>query len=88
MSLEAVGIAAGYPGRADVLRGRCLSVPAGELVGLTGPSGTGKSTMARVLALLLEPRAGSVRIDGTLVRGRASESLAGELAAYAVTPQA
>ena len=26
--------------------------------------------------------------DGTLVRGRASESLAGELAAYAVTPQA
>jgi ABC-type dipeptide/oligopeptide/nickel transport system ATPase subunit len=69
VSLEAVGIAAGYPGQTDVLRDRCLQVPAGELVGLTGPSGSGKSTMARVLALLHEPRAGSVRIDGTLVRG-------------------
>lgn len=69
MSLDAVGITAGYPGQTDVLRDRCLQVPAGELVGLAGPSGTGKSTMARVLALLLEPRAGSVTIDGTLVRG-------------------
>ncbi len=76
MSLEAVGITAGYPGTPDVLQGRSVRIPAGSLVGLTGASGTGKSTMARVLALLLEPRAGVVTVDGTVVRG----------AGYAVPP--
>lgn len=69
MSLDAVNITAGYAGTSDVLRGESLSVPAGALVGLTGPSGTGKSTLARVLSLLLKPRAGVVTIDGYRVDG-------------------
>lgn len=69
MSLDAVGVTAGYSGTADVLRARSMSIPAGSLVGLAGASGTGKSTMARVLALLLEPRGGHVTVDGTVVRG-------------------
>ncbi|SNT48780.1 ABC transporter ATP-binding protein [Rhodococcoides kyotonense] len=69
MSLDAIGITAGYPGTSHVLQDASLSVPAGELVGLAGPSGSGKSTMARVLSLLLAPQAGTVTIDGSSVRG-------------------
>ncbi|SNT41669.1 ABC transporter ATP-binding protein [Rhodococcoides kyotonense] len=69
MSLDAVGITAGYDGTSNVLHDASLSVPAGDVVGLAGPSGSGKSTMARVLSLLLAPRTGTVSIDGTAVRG-------------------
>lgn len=69
MSLDAVNITAGYPGTSNVLDDYSISVPPGSLVGLAGPSGTGKSTLARVLALLLKPSAGFVSIDGIPVRG-------------------
>ncbi|OAK51076.1 ABC transporter ATP-binding protein [Rhodococcoides kyotonense] len=69
MSLDAVGITAGYAGTSNVLQDASLSVSAGEIVGLAGPSGSGKSTLARVLAMLLEPRAGTVTIDGSTVPG-------------------
>lgn len=77
MSLDAVEITAGYPGTPDVQQKRSISIPAGSLVGLAGASGTGKTTMARVLALLSQPTAGFVRVDGTVVRG----------AGYSVAPQ-
>ncbi|MEE2751204.1 MAG: ATP-binding cassette domain-containing protein [Myxococcota bacterium] len=38
----------------------CLTVGAGEVVGLLGPNGAGKTTTFRVLAGLLEPRAGGM----------------------------
>ncbi len=69
MSLEARGVEAGYRGRPPVLTGAAISVPAGAIVGLSGPSGAGKTTLARVLALLDAPRAGSVSIDGQVATG-------------------
>ncbi|MGI8875247.1 MAG: ABC transporter ATP-binding protein [Egibacteraceae bacterium] len=41
-----------------------LRVGAGEVVGLIGPNGAGKTTLIRVVAGLLEPSSGRVRIDG------------------------
>src|SRR5919108_3489159 len=41
-----------------------LEIPAGEVFGLIGPNGAGKTTLIRVLATLLEPTYGSVRIAG------------------------
>ena len=41
-----------------------LHVASGEFVVLVGPSGCGKSTLLRIVAGLLEPSAGTVRIDG------------------------
>src|SRR5437016_9818619 len=41
-----------------------LEIPEGELYGLIGPNGAGKTTRIRVLATLLEPTYGQVRVAG------------------------
>jgi ABC-2 type transport system ATP-binding protein len=41
-----------------------LEIPAGEVYGLIGPNGAGKTTLLRILATLLEPTYGEVRIGG------------------------
>lgn len=69
MSLAAHGVVAGYRRRPPVLTDVSISVPAGTIVGLSGPSGTGKTTLARVLALLDAPRAGSVSVDDQVATG-------------------
>jgi ABC-2 type transport system ATP-binding protein len=50
-----------------------LQIPAGEVFGLIGPNGAGKTTLIRVLATLLEPTYGSVRIAGIDVLARPLE---------------
>ncbi|MEO8596286.1 MAG: ABC transporter ATP-binding protein [Candidatus Solibacter sp.] len=42
---------------------------AGEMVGLLGPNGAGKTTTVSMIAGLLKPDRGEVRIDGDVVRG-------------------
>jgi subfamily B ATP-binding cassette protein MsbA len=51
-------------GRRDALRGIDLSVRAGEMVALVGPSGAGKTTLVNLLPRFFDPTAGEVRIDG------------------------
>jgi lipoprotein-releasing system ATP-binding protein len=50
--------------RIDVLRGVDLSVEAGEIVALLGPSGTGKSTMLQAVGLLEGGFGGRIEIAG------------------------
>lgn len=51
-------------GRLDVLRGVSLSLKAGEITALVGPSGTGKSTLLHIAGLLEQPTSGKVILDG------------------------
>ena len=62
-AVEASGIARRF-GSNWVLRGITLRVNRGEVLGLLGSNGTGKSTLLRVLATLLRPHAGSARVLG------------------------
>ena len=48
----------------EVLKGADLDLMPGELVGLVGPSGSGKSSLLHAAALLERPNAGSVKIGG------------------------
>jgi len=61
--IEAVGLQKSLGSR-PVLIDVTLTVNAGEIVGLLGPNGAGKTTTLSILAALLEPDAGSVRIAG------------------------
>lgn len=67
MSLELSGVTFAYP-RAErpVVVGCDLTVERGESVALVGPSGVGKSTLLALAGLLLQPQAGTVRIDGNV----------------------
>ena len=73
-------------GDVHAVDGVSLSIPRGTVYGLLGPNGAGKTTLIRVLATLLQPAAGSVRVAGVDVlaeptRARAHIGLAGQFAA-------
>ena len=48
-----------------VLKDITLKISCGEIVALTGPSGTGKSTLLNIIGLLETPTSGSVNLCGT-----------------------
>ena len=53
----------------EVLKGVDVQVMPGEVVGLIGPSGSGKSSLLHAAGLLERPNAGEIRIDGEDVGG-------------------
>lgn len=56
---------AGAPGgQSAIIKGLSFDIPAGDAVGVIGPSAAGKSTLARVLVGIWPSRAGTVRLDG------------------------
>ena len=67
-AIEARGLTKVYaaPGKGTVqaLRGLDLCCRRGEVFGLLGANGAGKTTALRILATILSPTAGSARIDG------------------------
>jgi len=64
--LEVAGLRVVYRGRPPVraVDGVDLTVAAGQVVGLVGESGCGKSTVARAVCGLVKPAAGTVVFDG------------------------
>jgi len=63
--LTVEGVVAGAPGApAAILRGVTFGVTPGTVVGLIGPSASGKSTLARLLVGVWPATSGKVRLDG------------------------
>jgi ATP-binding cassette, subfamily B, bacterial len=65
-----------YPGgRQPAHHGLTFTVAAGEKIGIVGPSGSGKSSIARLLLRLFDPQAGTVRVGGQDIRTLDPEAL-------------
>ncbi|SEE16401.1 ABC transporter ATP-binding protein [Ruania alba] len=57
-----------YPGTERVLKDVTLTIPAGARVAIVGETGSGKTTLAKLLTRMMDPAAGSVRLNDTDLR--------------------
>ncbi|GGB16807.1 ABCB family ABC transporter ATP-binding protein/permease [Allosediminivita pacifica] len=74
----------GYDPDRQILKGVSLAVGAGETLALVGPTGSGKSTIGRLLFRFYDVSGGAIRIDGQDIRDVTQDSLH---AAIGVVPQ-
>jgi branched-chain amino acid transport system ATP-binding protein len=72
--LEVAGLGVAY-GRIEAVRGVDLRVEEGELVGVIGSNGAGKTSLMRALAGVVRPAAGRVRFAGADVTGLPSHRM-------------
>jgi ATP-binding cassette subfamily B protein len=73
-----------YDPARPILQGVSFEIPAGKSVAVVGPSGTGKSTLARLLYRFYDVNQGRITIDGQDIRGVTQSSLR---AAIGIVPQ-
>jgi ABC-type multidrug transport system fused ATPase/permease subunit len=66
--IELRGVSYSYRGRPPALKNISFRVEAGEVVGIVGPTGAGKSTLVSLLPRFLDPSEGTVLLDGHDVR--------------------
>ncbi|MEZ5143582.1 MAG: ABC transporter ATP-binding protein [Acidimicrobiales bacterium] len=69
------GVSFAYAGGPPVLRDVSLTIRPGERLALVGPTGAGKSTLAKLVARLYDPTEGSITFGGTDLRDATSASL-------------
>lgn len=75
--LKVSGLTAGY-GDVQVLWGIDLTVPAGEIVSIVGPNGTGKTTLLLAISGLVRARSGSIVFDGEEICGQGPDRIVGK----------
>src|SRR3984885_4354405 len=66
MALRLTSVEAGYD-RLKVLKGISLSVPDGNIVGIIGPNGHGKSTLLRAISGLVPLWSGQIYLSGVAI---------------------
>ncbi|AWB45758.1 ABC transporter [Paenibacillus sp. CAA11] len=70
------GLNFSYPGAAEpTLEGISFTVPAGHTIGIIGRTGSGKTTLAKLMLRIYEPPADSIRMNGQDVRAVTLDSL-------------
>jgi len=75
-SLEAERLVySAFPGQEPIIKGVSFLIDPGEIVGVVGPTGAGKSTLARLLVGALKPSSGLVRIGGDDISHWRAEAL-------------
>lgn len=84
LAVDLDGIRFSYRTGEEVLRGIDLHLPAGSSTAVVGETGSGKTTIAKLLCRLADPTHGSVRVGGIDLPGVAAES---RRAAIRMVPQ-
>lgn len=83
-SLELRGVSFGYRKDRTVLNDISFTVPAGSTIAIVGPTGSGKSSLAKLLLRLYEPTSGKILLDGIDIATLSPHELR---AAIAMVPQ-
>ena len=65
-----------YYGKSHILHGVSLQVGPGEVVGLLGRNGVGKSTTLKTIMGLVNPSQGTIQLNGQSIGGMAAHKLA------------
>ena len=68
-----------YPSSGAGIRDISLTVPAGNTLALVGATGSGKSTLIKLLLRFYDPSHGEIRIDGQPIRDLSLKSLRGAI---------
>ena len=79
------GVGFSYPEREIVLEGIDFAIPAGKTVGLVGSTGSGKTTLVRLLLRFHDPDTGAVTLDGHNISELTLQSLRGSVALVSQT---
>jgi ATP-binding cassette subfamily B protein len=77
--VEFRGVTLRYDGAAPALTEVSLEIPAGRTVALVGPTGSGKTSLVGLIALLYDPSEGAVLVDGADLRSVEISSLRGSV---------
>ena len=72
--LEVADIVTAY-GKIEALKGVSLQVASGRITCLLGPNGAGKTTLMMTIAGILQPRRGSIRLEGIELAGLSPASI-------------
>ena len=78
--VELTNVSFGYNPENPILRNVNLRIPAGSVTALVGPSGGGKTTIARLIARFYDVDAGAVKVDGLDVREVSNQWLLNQIA--------
>ncbi|GAA0401512.1 ABC transporter ATP-binding protein [Paenibacillus motobuensis] len=65
-----------------------ISIPAGEITALVGANGSGKSTILKTMARILQPKSGTVLLDGKSIHKQSTREVAKQLAILPQNPTA
>ena len=77
--IEFKNVSFGYDDGEDVLRDISFSVKKGEMIGIVGRSGVGKSTLINLIMRLYDVREGEILIDGVNIKDMAQHSLRSQI---------
>ena len=78
--VELINVSFSYNPENPILRNVNLRIPAGSVTALVGPSGGGKTTIARLIARFYDVDAGAVKVDGLDVREVSNQWLLNQIA--------
>lgn len=87
LAVELRGVTFGYDGDAPVLRDLSLRLAPGRTLGLLGRTGSGKTTLARLLPRLYDPDVGEVLLGGVPLRAARLADLRARVAMVAMVTQ-
>ena len=83
--IEFSNISFSYKGREEVLKEINLKINSGQTIGLVGPTGSGKTTLIRLLLRFIEPSKGFIKLDNENIRDLTLNSIRGSISLVSQT---